>query len=139
MALADDDFVVLFAGKFIEVKRPMDLIGARRELATDVVLAMAGNGPVMAETREAADRLGVSGPRGAVSSTRARCRARWSPPIAWPFRARVKRGGSSSTRRSPPERRVSCLTVWDALPISFATTSQAPFTPLAMSGASPAR
>ncbi len=59
LGAGDDDFLVLFAGKFIEVKRPMDLITAAARLGDRVVVAMAGNGPLMARTRAAADRLGV--------------------------------------------------------------------------------
>ena len=53
------DFLVLFAGKFIERKRPADVISAAARLGPDVVVAMAGNGELMAETRTAAERAGV--------------------------------------------------------------------------------
>jgi glycosyltransferase involved in cell wall biosynthesis len=54
-----DDFLVLFAGKFIERKRPADVISAAARLGPDVVVAMAGNGELMTETRAAAERAGV--------------------------------------------------------------------------------
>jgi glycosyltransferase involved in cell wall biosynthesis len=59
LGAGDDDFLLLFAGKFIDVKRPMDVIAAAARLGDRVVVAMAGSGPLMAETREAAGRLGV--------------------------------------------------------------------------------
>jgi len=59
MGAAGDDFLVLFAGKFIERKRPADVIAAASQLGPNVVVAMAGSGPLMAEARAAAGRSGV--------------------------------------------------------------------------------
>jgi len=59
MGAAPDDFVVLFAAKFTSVKRPQDLIEAAAHLGPNVVVAMAGNGPLLERTREAAKRLNV--------------------------------------------------------------------------------
>ncbi len=56
---ADDDFLVVFAGKFTPIKRPVDLIAAVARLGPRVVVAMAGSGPLMTETRAAAERFGV--------------------------------------------------------------------------------
>jgi len=56
---SDDDFLVLFAGKFTSVKRPEDLIAAAARLGSRVVVATAGSGPLMAETRAMAEQLGV--------------------------------------------------------------------------------
>ena len=53
------DFLILFAGKFIERKRPMDVIEAAARLGADVVVAMVGNGPLMDRTHEAAKKLNV--------------------------------------------------------------------------------
>ena len=59
MGARPDDFLILFAGKFLERKRPIDVIEATARLGSDVVVAMAGNGPLMEATREAAARLNV--------------------------------------------------------------------------------
>ena len=59
LGAGDGDFLVLFAGKFIDVKRPLDLIAAAARLGERVAVAMAGNGPLMAQTRAEAQRLGV--------------------------------------------------------------------------------
>jgi glycosyltransferase involved in cell wall biosynthesis len=59
MGAAADDFLVLFAGKFIERKRPGDVIAAASRLGGNVVVAMAGSGPLLAETRAAAEKSGV--------------------------------------------------------------------------------
>ncbi|HYS24401.1 MAG TPA: glycosyltransferase family 4 protein, partial [Vicinamibacterales bacterium] len=59
MGAGPGDFLVLFAGKFVALKRPIDVIEAAARLGSDVVVAMAGNGPSMDATREAAKRLNV--------------------------------------------------------------------------------
>ena len=59
MGAGPDDFLVLFAGKFVARKRPIDVIEAAARLGSDVVVAMAGHGPLMDATREAATRLNV--------------------------------------------------------------------------------
>jgi glycosyltransferase involved in cell wall biosynthesis len=59
MGAGPGDFLVLFAGKFVALKRPIDVIEAAARLGSDVVVAMAGNGPLMDATREAAKRLNV--------------------------------------------------------------------------------
>jgi glycosyltransferase involved in cell wall biosynthesis len=55
----DNDFLVVFAGKFTVVKRAADLISAAARMGPDVTLAMVGSGPTMEETRAAAHRLGI--------------------------------------------------------------------------------
>ena len=55
----DEDFLIVFAGKFTTIKRPVDVIAAAARLGPHVVVAMAGSGPLMADTRAAAERLGV--------------------------------------------------------------------------------
>ncbi|MBS1790789.1 MAG: glycosyltransferase family 4 protein [Acidobacteria bacterium] len=52
---AEQDFVVLFAGKLEPIKRPMDLIRA----LTQAGLLVAGAGPMETECRAEAERLGV--------------------------------------------------------------------------------
>jgi glycosyltransferase involved in cell wall biosynthesis len=59
LGAGDEDFLVLFAGKFIPVKRPTDVITAAGRLGPHVVVALAGNGPLMADTRAAAAHYGV--------------------------------------------------------------------------------
>jgi glycosyltransferase involved in cell wall biosynthesis len=59
MGIGPQDFVVLFAAKFTAVKRPLDVIEAAAHLGPNVVVAMAGNGPLLERTRQAADRLNV--------------------------------------------------------------------------------
>jgi glycosyltransferase involved in cell wall biosynthesis len=59
LGAADDDFLILFAGKFIAVKRPADVVAAAARLGPKVVVAMAGNGPLGDETCLSAERLGV--------------------------------------------------------------------------------
>jgi glycosyltransferase involved in cell wall biosynthesis len=54
-----DDFVVLFAGKFTAVKRPLDVIEAAARLGSNVVVALAGNGPLVETARRTAARLNV--------------------------------------------------------------------------------
>jgi glycosyltransferase involved in cell wall biosynthesis len=56
---ADDDYVVLFAGKFVDIKRPADVCAAAARLAAPTLVVMAGDGPMMAETRVAAEQLAV--------------------------------------------------------------------------------
>jgi glycosyltransferase involved in cell wall biosynthesis len=55
----DDDFVVLFAGKFIDRKRPLDAVRAAAALGPGCVLMMAGDGPLADQSRAEAERLGV--------------------------------------------------------------------------------
>jgi glycosyltransferase involved in cell wall biosynthesis len=55
----DDDFVVLFAGKFVGRKRPLDAVRAVAGLGSRAVLLMAGDGPLADEARGEAARLGV--------------------------------------------------------------------------------
>ena len=59
LGAAPDDFVILFAGKFIERKRPVDVIEAAGRLGSNVVVAMAGNGSLMEAARDAAARSHV--------------------------------------------------------------------------------
>ena len=54
-----DDFVVLFAGKFVDRKRPVDAVRAAAGLGKRVVLMMAGDGPLADDARSEAARLGV--------------------------------------------------------------------------------
>ncbi len=59
LGAADDDFLVVFAGKFLPVKRPGDVVAVAGRLGPHVMLAMVGNGPLMDETHAAAERSGV--------------------------------------------------------------------------------
>jgi glycosyltransferase involved in cell wall biosynthesis len=54
-----DDFVVLFAGKLIEKKRPLDVVRAVGLLGSGAALLVAGDGPLAAELRAEAARLDV--------------------------------------------------------------------------------
>jgi glycosyltransferase involved in cell wall biosynthesis len=56
---SDADFVVLFAGRFHERKRPLDAVRAVARLGSSAVLMMAGDGPLATAAREEAARLGV--------------------------------------------------------------------------------
>jgi glycosyltransferase involved in cell wall biosynthesis len=53
------DFVVLFAGKFTERKRPLDAVRAVAPLGRSAVLMMAGDGPLLDASRAEAERLGI--------------------------------------------------------------------------------
>lgn len=58
----EDDLVLLFAGKLIEKKRPLDLVEAAAELGRrgrSVCVVVAGSGELEQEMRALADRLGV--------------------------------------------------------------------------------
>ena len=55
----DRDFLVVFAGKFVPVKRATDLVAGVARLGPDVRLAFVGNGPLMDEARRIVQRLGV--------------------------------------------------------------------------------
>ncbi|HTM04914.1 MAG TPA: glycosyltransferase family 4 protein [Vicinamibacterales bacterium] len=55
----DDDFVVLFAGKFQDRKRPLDAVRSVARLGQGAMLMTAGDGPLASDAREAAARLGV--------------------------------------------------------------------------------
>jgi glycosyltransferase involved in cell wall biosynthesis len=55
----DRDFVVLFAGKFQERKRPIDAVRSVARLGGSAVLLMAGDGPLREACRAEAERLGV--------------------------------------------------------------------------------
>jgi glycosyltransferase involved in cell wall biosynthesis len=59
LGASDRDFLIVFAGKFTAVKRAADLVAAVAQMGPEVALAMVGNGPLMQETREGAQRLGV--------------------------------------------------------------------------------
>jgi glycosyltransferase involved in cell wall biosynthesis len=59
LGAAPDDFVVLFAGKFIDVKRPGDVCAAAARLGPKVVVAMAGTGALLNATRARVEQLGV--------------------------------------------------------------------------------
>jgi glycosyltransferase involved in cell wall biosynthesis len=59
MGAAAGDFVVLLAGRFIERKRPLDAVRAVAALGPSALLLMAGDGPLAAEARAEAQRLGV--------------------------------------------------------------------------------
>jgi glycosyltransferase involved in cell wall biosynthesis len=55
-------FVILFSGKFIARKRPLDVIAATTELRTrgvNVIACMLGSGPLEQECKLAVERLGV--------------------------------------------------------------------------------
>jgi glycosyltransferase involved in cell wall biosynthesis len=55
-----DAFVVLFAGKLVPFKRPLQLLDAVARLGHGATLLVAGSGPLEAEMRAQADRLGVA-------------------------------------------------------------------------------
>jgi glycosyltransferase involved in cell wall biosynthesis len=57
--IAAGDFVVLFAGKFVDRKRPLDAVRAVAGLGRGAVLMMAGDGPLAGAARLEAERLGV--------------------------------------------------------------------------------
>lgn len=58
-AATDDDFVVLFAGKFVDRKRPLDAVRAVAGLGPKAVLLMAGDGPLTDDARREAADSGV--------------------------------------------------------------------------------
>jgi glycosyltransferase involved in cell wall biosynthesis len=53
------DFLIVFAGKLMDRKRPLDVIEAAARLKDDVVVAMVGSGPLAAILQQAAARRGV--------------------------------------------------------------------------------
>lgn len=54
-----DDFLLVFAGKLVDVKRPADVLQAAHRVRGAVVVAMVGSGPLEASLRELARTLGV--------------------------------------------------------------------------------
>jgi glycosyltransferase involved in cell wall biosynthesis len=52
-------FVVLFAGKLVDRKRPLDVIRAAARTARPTTVAVAGSGPLEPAMRDEASRLGV--------------------------------------------------------------------------------
>jgi glycosyltransferase involved in cell wall biosynthesis len=54
-----DDFVVLFAAKFVAGKQPHEAVRATAGLGPNAVLLMAGDGPLAGAARAEAKRLGV--------------------------------------------------------------------------------
>ena len=92
LGAGDEDFLVLFAGKFIPVKRPADVIAAAGRLGPHVVVALAGNGPLMADTRAAAGALRRPHDVVRLPEPGARCPACWRQPIASRCRASRKAG-----------------------------------------------
>jgi glycosyltransferase involved in cell wall biosynthesis len=59
LGVADNDFVVLYAGKLTARKRPVDAVQAVAGLGPSALLMIAGDGPLAAETRAAAESAGV--------------------------------------------------------------------------------
>jgi glycosyltransferase involved in cell wall biosynthesis len=59
LGVTPGDFVVLFAGKFTERKRPLDAVRAVARLGGSAVLVMAGDGPLRDAASSEARRLGV--------------------------------------------------------------------------------
>lgn len=57
--ISENDFVVLFVGKFEEKKRPLDLVRAAAKLDKDVTLLMVGTGPLLDLCRAEAEQLGI--------------------------------------------------------------------------------
>jgi glycosyltransferase involved in cell wall biosynthesis len=53
------DFLIVFAGKLVDRKRPLDVIEAAARLGRDVVVAMVGNGPLLESLQQATARLDV--------------------------------------------------------------------------------
>ncbi len=122
--IAPDARCVLFCGKFIAKKRPMDLIEAAgrpaRSGEPDVHLLFVGSGELGGRLRGACDvafdaDAGKDNPHCAgkaaparwpaspASSTRPRSRAPTSPPIAWCFPATTGRRGVWSRERGRRE------------------------------------
>lgn len=56
---SETDFVVLFAGKLQDRKRPIDAVAAVAALGSSAVLLVAGDGPLASEMRACARREGV--------------------------------------------------------------------------------
>jgi glycosyltransferase involved in cell wall biosynthesis len=59
LGIRADDFVVLFAGKFQDRKRPLDAVRSVARLGRGAVLMTAGDGRLAAAVRDAAARLDV--------------------------------------------------------------------------------
>lgn len=59
LGLAADDFAVLFVGRLVGVKRPLDAVRAVAGLGRGAVLVMAGSGPLLDAVRKEARQLGV--------------------------------------------------------------------------------
>jgi glycosyltransferase involved in cell wall biosynthesis len=60
--IRDDEHVVLFAGKLLPFKRPLDVVEALGVIAKDgrhIRMMIAGSGPLETEVRNRADQLGV--------------------------------------------------------------------------------
>ncbi|MDO8793165.1 MAG: glycosyltransferase, partial [Vicinamibacterales bacterium] len=57
--IAPGDLVVLFAGRVVDIKRPLDAVRVVAALGDGVVLLAVGDGPVLPEMRREAERLGV--------------------------------------------------------------------------------
>jgi glycosyltransferase involved in cell wall biosynthesis len=55
-----DAFVVLFVGKLVRSKRPVNVVRALARLAPGATLMIVGSGPLEGDIRAEADRLGVS-------------------------------------------------------------------------------
>ena len=59
-SIPEDAFVVLFAGKLEDIKRPLDAVRAVARLGSGAVLAIAGTGPRLDDVRAEARRLGTA-------------------------------------------------------------------------------
>lgn len=70
-----DDFVVLFAGKFIARKRPHDVLRAVQQLGPRAMVLMVGNGALAPALKQAAAELGVRAHWPGFLNQSAVCRA----------------------------------------------------------------
>jgi len=62
MGISEHAYVCLFVGKFIDIKRPIDLVRAAEKLITSgmqITCIFAGSGPLEASIREESRKLGV--------------------------------------------------------------------------------
>ncbi|MGE3340251.1 MAG: glycosyltransferase family 4 protein, partial [Alphaproteobacteria bacterium] len=59
LGLAPQDFAVLFVGRLVAVKRPLDAVQAVAGLGPGAVLIVAGSGPLLEAVQAEARRLGV--------------------------------------------------------------------------------
>lgn len=55
--IAPDAFALLFAGRAVEIKRPLDAVRCAAGLGEGIVLVVAGDGPLLGQMRREAERL----------------------------------------------------------------------------------
>jgi glycosyltransferase involved in cell wall biosynthesis len=131
LGVAPSAKVVLFAGKLVPFKRPLDLVAAVVELkakACDVVMLVAGSGelerPNLNDRWKRRHDPTEYGFTCWASVIRARCRLHTRPQMRWCFRQmETKPGGLSLTKRSPAASRLFFPTP-SALPLTSLPTAQ---------------